>query len=275
MSGLRTLLAVVRFSGIGVTMSETFALSPLARARRHVRPTVAIAGLILLSSLIAAAAQPQPATRPLRLLFIGNSLTAWNDLPMLVTRLAMADGQPQPLTRTVAVGGFSLEDHWNQGDAQRAIADGPWDFVVLQQGPSALLESRRLLVTYTRRFAEVIQKAGARPALYMVWPSTSRRQDFSGVSDSYRAAAKSVDGVLLSAGTAWSLVLQRQKSIALYSEDGLHPTIAGSYLAALVIYQGLYGRSPIGLPALGLSATDARALQDAAIDVRDPPVRVP
>jgi hypothetical protein len=219
----------------------------------------------LLVACVAAAAGAQPATvRPLRVLFIGNSLTQWNDLPAVVARLAMADGQPQPLTRTIAVGGFSLEDHWNSGDAQRAIADGPWTFVVLQQGPSALLESRRLLVAYAQRFAGLIAKAGARPAMYMVWPSLERRGDFNGVSQSYRAAAKATDAVLLPAGEAWSRVLQRQPALELYSDDGLHPTRAGTYLAALVIYQGLYNRSPIGLPGLGLPENDARALQEAA-----------
>jgi hypothetical protein len=226
------------------------------------RPLLKIFTLLVCT---AAAAGAQSATvRPLRVLFIGNSLTQWNDLPAVVARLAMADGQPQPLTRMVAVGGFSLEDHWNKGDAQRAIGEGPWDFVVLQQGPSALLESRRLLVAYAQRFAGLITKAGARPAMYMVWPSLERRGDFSGVSQSYRAAANATGAVVLPAGDAWSRVLQRQPALRLYSDDGMHPTAAGTYLAALVVYQGLYNRSPIGLPAFGLPENDARALQDAA-----------
>ena len=220
--------------------------------------------LALVVAGIPAGAQA-PTVRPLRVLCIGNSLTASNNLPDIVMRLAMADGRPQPLMRMVAVGGYSLEDHWNQGEAQRAIAEGPWDFVVLQQGPSALVESRQLLVAYARRFGDAIKKANARPAMYMVWPSENRRADFGGVSESYRAAAKAIGAVVLGAGEAWSLILQRQRGLALYSSDGLHPTFAGSYLAALVIYQGLYERTPIGLPALGgLSAEQARALQDAA-----------
>src|SRR4029453_17474018 len=128
---------------------------------------------------------------------------------------------------------------------------------------------RRLLVEYTRRFGDVIRKAGAKPALYMVWPSSDRRPDARGVSQSYRAAAKAVNGFLFAAGDAWSLVLQRRRDLQLYSDDGLHPTMAGTYLAALVIYQGLYGRSPVGLPPPGgLSPSDARVLQDAAVDVR-------
>src|SRR5581483_7906932 len=96
------------------------------------------------TSVLAAAA--------VRVLFIGNSLTAANDLPAVLQQLAVA--AHRPLTcRAVAFGGYSLEDHWNHGEARRAIAEGGWSFVVLQQGPSALPESRVLLVEYARRFA--------------------------------------------------------------------------------------------------------------------------
>src|SRR5262245_3501079 len=231
--------------------------------------------MAIVALAVATGARPQaepPTSAFKRVLFVGNSLTAANDLPAVVARLAMTDGQPQPAVRTVAFGGFSLEDHWNQGDARRAISDGPWDVVILQQGPSALPESRRLLIEYARRFADLIRKAGARPALYMVWPSRDRRQDYAVVSQSYNAAAKAVDGIVLPAGDAWRLVLQRHREIALYSTDGLHPTPAGTYLAALVIYQGLYERSPIGLPPPGeLSAGDAKLLQEAADSVRERP----
>jgi hypothetical protein len=234
-------------------------------------PHGALRWLVWLAAMhaIVAFATPSLAQRPLRILFIGNSLTAWNDLPDTVARLAIGGGQPQPLTRSVTVGGFSLEDHWNQGEARRAIGESPWDFVVLQQGPSALPESRRLLVAFARRFAEAIEKAGARPALYMVWPSADRRFDAGAVGESYRAAATAIGGRVLAAGDAWTLLLSRPRGIPLYSPDGLHPTPAGSYLAALVIYQGLYERSPIGLPPIaGVSAADARALQDAAAAVQ-------
>jgi hypothetical protein len=217
--------------------------------------------LVLLASAVAPRAV---GAEPLRVLFIGNSLTSANDLPELFATLSAAGGRERPVTRMIAIDGFSLEDHWKRGEAQKVIRDGPWDVVVLQQGPSALMESRQLLIAYTRRFADVIRAAGARPALYMVWPSTTRRFDFQGVSTSYAAAAKAVNGMLLPAGDAWRTLLDEHRDIRLYSEDGLHPTFAGSYLAALVIYRRLYDTTDLTLPALGLMPRDAQRLQAAA-----------
>jgi hypothetical protein len=220
------------------------------------------AGLLFLTLWLAAPPLPA-ATQPLRVLFVGNSLTTWNDLPAMFAALADAGGHERPYTRTIAVGGFSLEDHWNQGDAQRAIADSKWDIVVLQQGPSALIESRRLLIEYARRFGQLIQRSGATPALYAVWPSTHRPSDFPGVHTSYSAAAHASHGTLLPAGEAWQRAMRDCPDIALYSDDGLHPTRAGTYLAALVIYRALYGAPVSGLPGLGLPNADARRLQSA------------
>jgi hypothetical protein len=206
--------------------------------------------------VVAAAASEARQTPPARVLFIGNSLTASNDLPGLVAALAQSAGDRLEC-HAVTVGGYSLEDHWTQGDARRAIAQGGWSTVVLQQGPSALPESQRLLREYASRFDREIERIGARTALYMVWPSASRRFDFDGVSRSYANAAKAVGGLLMPAGDAWRAAWRRDSTIALYSPDGLHPTPAGSYLAALVIYQGLSTRSPIGLAATLTSTTGA------------------
>ena len=211
----------------------------------------------------------------LRVLFVGNSLTHYNDLPAMVEALAEAAGQKRPAFKAVVFGGFSLEDHWNQGDARRAIARGSWDVVVLQQGPSASTEGRRSLLEYTRRFSEAIRRAGARPALYMVWPSVGRTQDFDGVAESYRQAAEESSGLLFPAGEAWRCAWRRAPGLELYSSDGLHPTVAGSYVAALIIYEGLYGQSPIGLPStlelrsgarIELPPAQARLMQEAAAE---------
>jgi hypothetical protein len=227
-------------------------------------------------ALVSGLALPLPATAAdgVRVLFIGNSLTAYNDLPAIVEALAKAGGQPTLDWKSVLLPGTSLEDQWRDGQARKAIGLGPWDYVVLQQGPSALDESRASLLDYVGRFAKEIRAVGARPAIYMVWPSSSRTSDFDDVSQSYRLAARQVDGLLFPVGEAWRAAWKRDAKLALYSSDGLHPTPAGSYLAALVMYGRLYGRSPVGLPAnltlsgggaaIAVPEAEARLLQEAA-----------
>jgi hypothetical protein len=203
--------------------------------------------------------QPEP---PYRVLFIGNSLTYSNDLPAMVCALARAAGRPA-VCESVAKPDYSLEDHWNDREARRAIARG-WDLVVLQQGPSALPESRVLLVEFAKRFDVEIRKAGARTALYMVWPSRARRADFDRVSESYAIAATAVGGLLLPVGDAWLSAWAIDPSLSLYGPDGLHPSSAGTHLASLAIYRGIFNEPAPTLPMAGVTAAQAGVLRRAA-----------
>ena len=196
----------------------------------------------MITRLLLAAALLTTPPNPTRLLFIGNSLTYANDLPAMVCALARSAGR-QAICESVAKPDYGLEEHWNDGEARRTIARG-WDVVVLQQGPSALPESRRLLIAYTRRFDAEIKKAGARTALYMVWPSRARRGDFPAVSQSYAAAAKDVKGLLMPAGDAWTAAWATDAALPLYGPDGFHPSPIGTYLAALAIYEQIFAAPP-------------------------------
>ena len=231
------------------------------------RSTPVVIALVAAALATGLAGNPRAQDKPavLRILFIGNSLTAANNLPAMVEALARATGTVAVETTAVTASNFSLEDHWNQGNARAAIARGGWSAVILQQGPSALPESRVLLRDYSKRFAAEAQKAGARPALYMVWPSRARARDFDDVSKSYALAARDVAGLLLPAGDAWREAWRRDPSLALYGSDGFHPSGLGSYLAALAIWSALSRESVVGLPGPpGVSAGTLRQLQEAA-----------
>ena len=197
-----------------------------------------------------------------RILFIGNSLTYANDLRQKVCALAAAAGR-QAVCESLARPDFSLEDHWNRKEAQKVIARG-WDIVILQQGPSALPESRVLLVEYVKRFDAEIRKAGGRTALYMVWPSRARAGDFDGVVQSYGAAASAIGGLLLPAGEAWRAAWRLDASLPLYAADGFHPSPMGTYLAALVIHRQVFGEPAPARPSFAASDWQASLLQRAA-----------
>lgn len=185
-----------------------------------------------------------PAER--RVLFVGNSLTAVNDLPALVRTVAEAAGHTLEYEAVLA-GGQSLEDHWYggvAGDIRRAAAD----VVVMQQGPSSLPESQIHLREWSDTLSRVVRESGGRPALFMVWPSRARLSAFTAVRESYRAAAEAVDGIFVPAGQAWLETWDRDADAALYGPDDFHPSPLGSLVAALTIYRMLYGESVADLP---------------------------
>lgn len=211
-----------------------------------------------------------------RVLFVGNSLTQSNGLTGMVRALARQAGEPLSVEE-ITFPGFALEDHWNEGSARRAIARGGWRYVVLQQGPSSLPESRENLLLWAGRFSQEIRRAGARPAYYSVWPDVTRSAFFDDVSESYRQAAATTDGLLLPAGEAWRAAWRRQPDFALYGSDDFHPSVKGTYLAALVICAQVLGRSPVGLatplprqegtmPAFTPTTAETALLQEAAAE---------
>src|SRR5687768_13654297 len=85
-----------------------------------------------------ARAPGRSGTGPLRVLFIGNSYTYYNDLPSVIADLAHDAREARPiLAEQLTVGGATLESHLEGGEAVRRIragsSRGAWDLVVLQE----------------------------------------------------------------------------------------------------------------------------------------------
>jgi hypothetical protein len=200
-----------------------------------------------LAALPAGAASAPTQRPPLRVLFIGNSLTSWHNLPAYVASLARQAGDTTFHYRMIAPPAVGLEDHWRIPRTRRALAEQRWDVVVMQQGPSAEPASRVHLCTWTKRFADLARSRGANPRLLMVW--SAGRFGLEEVIDSYAAAAAAADAPALPAGIAWAAAWKRKPGLALHARDGLHPSRLGTYLAALVVYAGLRDVSPLPLPA--------------------------
>jgi hypothetical protein len=225
--------------------------------------SLAVAAFLLTWGSPSAGARAE--AKPLRVLFVGNSLTSTNDLPERVASLADAAGRALEV-RAVTFDGFSLEDHWARGDARGELATRSWDAVILQQGPSALPESQIHLREWAARFAAFARAAGARPGLLGVWPESHRRAALGEVITSYRKAAQSARADLFPAGAAWRAAWACNRRVQLYGKDGFHPSKLGTYVAALVVYGRLF-RAPVlstSLNEAGASPRTSRALQAAA-----------
>jgi hypothetical protein len=243
------------------------------RARLGVIGVAAIA----IAALVGGHGAHAETRPPLRVLFVGNSLTATNDLPAVVAGLTRATGRSLEY-RTIAFGGFALEDHWAQGDARAALASRNWDVVVMQQGPSALPESQVNLRAWASRFADEARAAGTRPALLTVWPESYRRGALRDVIASYRRAASAARADLFPAGLAWQIAWECRPALRLYGPDGFHPSALGTYAAALVLFGRLFKAPLVGIRALMPARVRTRTavlLQKAAARSLGRPSRPP
>jgi len=207
-----------------------------------------VPALVLLSCTLGAS--PTAPEGSLKVLFIGNSLTYENDLPRTITDLAISAGLQHCYCYAIAFPNYALEDHYDNRQAVRAIQEEDWDFVVMQQGPSALPASREHLVLWAKVWGRMIDSAGAAtPVMYGVWPSADRLFDFPNVAASYREAADSIHALFAPAGEAWTKAWAQDSTLPLYASDAFHPSTMGTYLAALTVFQRLYSHSPIGVQA--------------------------
>jgi hypothetical protein len=187
-------------------------------------------------------------------LFIGNSLTSTNDLPGTVAQLAALAGDTI-VVESVTRPNFAVVDHVNgMSNAVDVVRRGGWDYVVLQQGPTSQQIGRDTLILATKLLDPDVRAGGGRTAELMAWPADVNRSVFDGVLQSCVEAARAVDGVCFPAGEAWRAAWTVDSGLPLYGPDGFHPSPLGTYLAALVVYEGITGHDARRLPEEALVA---------------------
>ena len=127
---------------------------------------ICVATLLLVT--VAAFAQ-EGHDAPLKVLFIGNSYTAANDLPAMVEALAdAADGRKINADRHLA-GGCTLERHVREQKAIDKIRAEKWDVVVLQEQSLRPVVDRQSMHKYARLLDAEIKQQGAQTVFYLAW----------------------------------------------------------------------------------------------------------
>ncbi len=218
----------------------------------------------------ALVASPPPAAAgdaaPLRVLFVGNSLTFYNDLPSLVEDLSRAAGVERPVdAEMIARGGDSFYSHTERRDDDAplaVIARGGWDVVVLQENGRMAARGGVDSFPFASRLVRGARAAGATPMFYMTWAYRDRPETLAGIRETYGNLGSRLEVEVAPVGEAWRLAREQAPGVELFAGDGVHPSPEGSYLAACVIFATLYDRSPEGLPAA--DPQTARRLQQIA-----------
>jgi hypothetical protein len=192
---------------------------------------------------LLAACHSRAATN---ILFIGNSFTYFNGgIDKQIEGLA-----PATAAASVVAAGYTHEQHWTAGKALQKLRERKWDYVVLQEQSQIPVFDRRRFFEFARKFDQEIRRGGGRTVLLMTWErpdSVQHGVNTVNMAASFAALGAELGVKVAPAGLAFARALRGKPELALYSHDG-HPTAAGTYLTACVLYKTIFERSPVGNP---------------------------
>ena len=224
--------------------------------------------VFLASALTIAAVDAQtPAPPPRRILFIGDSLTYFqNGIYTHLEKLAAAAHPPLEVTTDKSVfGGASLKRLWSLQEPVKAISAGGHDVVVLQEDlPETTVADFR---EYARQFVAEVRKHNARPILLMAWAYPRLGWiSMAEIARAHRDVAAELSVEVAPVGLAWERASQERPQINLYGPDREHPSLSGTYLATCVVYTAIYGRDPGGIAYVpsGMTPEETQFLQRVA-----------
>ena len=169
----------------------------------------------------------------MRILFIGNSHTYYNDLPAIVADLAAADGIRADITMLAHPGWF-LHQHLADPEASFNIRRGRYDFVVLQEHAHPFGPKEDYLQS-VQALASMAREAGSVPVLYMIWAKKDEPENQAEITAAHEEAARETGAVLAPVGKYWREE-QEKRGLTFFGPDGAHASEAGSAFAASVIW---------------------------------------
>ena len=203
------------------------------------------AGLVCFANLLHAQT---------RVLFVGNSYTAVNNLPQLTADCALSigfAGMPMEVASSTP-GGTTFQMHTTNTTSQSLINQGNWDYVVLQEQsqlpsfPDGQVAAE--CFPFAAQLNDQILAADSctETVFYMTWgrqngdasncaswpPVCTYEGMDSLLNLRYRQMAIDNQAILSPVGALWKYIRTTYPEINLYSTDGSHPSLEGSYAAA-------------------------------------------
>ncbi|MBE6607547.1 MAG: hypothetical protein E7633_03200 [Ruminococcaceae bacterium] len=234
----------------------------------------------------------------MNILFLGNSLMFFNDMPAIFDNIAKSFGKDL-FVRSITKGGatmtdFTLKESRVGQEFAKAISEQAWDYIIIE--PSRRITPyENSVLEVERASAKILYDAakanGAEILLYCVWGNNSGDLKlFKADSPTHMTSgemlpitreehARFMHGIslrvsndlggvrIIEAGSAFENLITEHPEINLYHEDKKHPSPEGSYLAACAVYSTIFGEKTEGASyTFGLeTAEKLQKASDAAV----------
>ncbi len=222
-----------------------------------------------------------------RFLLIGNSLTYYNDLHEQVRNICADAAGIRLAVDESAAPGVGLVHHASPeySETLAMIGSNAYTAVVIQGKSDEPLTGYESFRKNAKILSLAAEEHGARVFFFETWAphedgSSTRQlktydQEWTGGSranmqklilSACERTAGECGGTVIPAGQVWEMFTREYPEIRLYTDDGSHPSLHGTYLTACVIARALTGADPqaAGWRPEGISRREARILRRAA-----------
>lgn len=223
-------------------------------------------------------------------LFLGNSYTYANDLPQMVKNIASSVGNQFTYSSSTP-GGYPFSSHTTLPASIDKVDEGNYDYLILQEQSIRLADRENGFAKYFHRsfppadFLDLRSKLSDschKTLFFLTWGrkeghslflppgyyGTNYNEMQDNLTENYSQLAEILDAGIAPVGEAWRYMTTNNPEVELYSSDGSHPSVAGTYLAACVFYACIFQEevSMVWKPG-SLSEVTAQKLRTAANEV--------
>jgi hypothetical protein len=248
-------------------------------------------GAAHLSSAQAQQAVPKPKVTGIgqadvgSILWAGNSFFYYNNsMHGHVRSMAVAADPKSPLRQiSVTISGSGVDWHDMESyfrkdglgkysfDANNNVVfnkiDKLFDVVIFMDCSQCPIHPTlaKVFTEFSKKNIDTIRKNGAIPAMFASWAYQDKPEMAEQLAAAYLAAGNEHGVIVIPAGLAFARAIKERPQLNLYAPDKRHPSLAGTYLGAAVVYASVLGKSPVGLKYdAGLGEETARFLQTVA-----------
>lgn len=185
----------------------------------------------------AEAGKKMKNQKKLRILFIGNSHTYFNDMPEMVAEQFRKEQYDCEVTM-IAHGGWFLEQHVNEPDVRFNILYGHYDYVVLQEHAHPFGPEEKFYGA-VRQLNQWILEAGSKAVIYMTWAKKDEEFNQERMTLAHEQIADELGMLLAPVGKYWWEYMRSYPDIEMYYKDGQHASPDGSRFAAKYIWNAI------------------------------------
>lgn len=202
----------------------------------------------------------------LKILFLGNSYTYYNNYPVTFKQLAFSEGHYADCHMFIS-GGYTMKAHLANPYSVAKMTEAVYDYAFLQdQSFNAALvgteDDRGAIKYFGDVIAKILKKSPAcKTFIEVTWgrkhggnnlgkDNEYLKDKYPFFKDYYAMQDRMTERILFEAetlgvgtspvGQAWRIIVEERPDIDLYYKDAHHPSVYGSYLSAAVAYLTIY-----------------------------------